>query len=242
MNSNGEREDENLKNDVNEQDNKTYSYSNSYEQWNYEQSNSTQDIFSNQNMTNMSSGFYTGNQQDNQENGSFYTNNQNQMYQNNTFSNYGNQWNGGNTGDYNGMNQNLQYNSNSYTGYSTNSDGSPYGISALCVSIVSLLLSVCFGGYIGIISLIFGIVSIKRNERLKALGITGIVLSAIAVVVSLIVTILLVIGIFVKEEGMREYRDYYGTWNACVVYETHLQEAGDKECISLGIYTNLNND
>lgn len=59
-------------------------------------------------------------------------------------------------------------------------------IVALIISIISILLSCCGGGILGIVSIILGIVVITKEENGKGMAIAGIVISSIALLISII--------------------------------------------------------
>lgn len=69
-------------------------------------------------------------------------------------------------------------------------------IASLVIGIVSLLLACCYGGFIGLISLIFGIIALSTGQS-KGQAIAGIVLSVLAIMIS---SITLLFGISLLNE------------------------------------------
>lgn len=87
-----------------------------------------------------------------------------------------------------------------------------FAISSLVIGIISFSGVCCFGGVLGIIGLVLGIISLKKKEDAKAFSIVGIVLS----VCSLIITILAIfVGVLMGLSnavlsGEPPYSDDYG--------------------------------
>lgn len=58
-------------------------------------------------------------------------------------------------------------------------------IASFIIGLLSFLLSCCYGGFLGILSLIFGILALSKKQS-KGFSISGIILSSLAVIISLI--------------------------------------------------------
>ena len=63
------------------------------------------------------------------------------------------------------------------------------GIASMVVGIIALLLSCCYGGLLGIIGLILGIIVVTKSDSKKGIAITGIITSGIALLISFILLI-----------------------------------------------------
>ena len=63
------------------------------------------------------------------------------------------------------------------------------GIASMVVGIIALLLSCCYGGFLGIIGLILGIIVVTKSDSKKGIAITGIITSGIALLISFILLI-----------------------------------------------------
>lgn len=68
--------------------------------------------------------------------------------------------------------------------------GNGLGIASLVIGIISLLLSCCYGGVIGVVGIILGIIAISKNNSQKGIAIGGIVTSAIAIAITVFMLIL----------------------------------------------------
>lgn len=58
-------------------------------------------------------------------------------------------------------------------------------VASMVIGIVSLLLSCCYGGFLGLIGLILGIIAISKGQK-KGMAITGIITSVIAMIITII--------------------------------------------------------
>lgn len=63
------------------------------------------------------------------------------------------------------------------------------GIASMIIGIISLLLSCCYGGFLGIVGLILGIIAMTKSDSKKGTAIAGIITSGIAVLMSVILLI-----------------------------------------------------
>lgn len=74
-------------------------------------------------------------------------------------------------------------------------------VASFVVSLVSIFTSCCFGGVLGILSLILGCISLARKEDGKPYAILGIAISVISMVITILIIVfgVLVAGDFVSE-------------------------------------------
>lgn len=63
------------------------------------------------------------------------------------------------------------------------------GIASMVLGIIALLLSCCYGGFLGIIGLILGIIVVTKQDVKKGTAIAGIITSGIALLLTLILLI-----------------------------------------------------
>lgn len=63
-----------------------------------------------------------------------------------------------------------------------------FAIAALVIGIIALLGSCCYGGLLGILGVIFGIVALK-NDQSKGMSIAGIATSAVAFVITVVIVV-----------------------------------------------------
>ena len=68
--------------------------------------------------------------------------------------------------------------------------GNGLGTASLVIGIISLLLSCCYGGVIGVVGIILGVIAISKNNSQKGTAIGGIVTSAIALAITIFMVIL----------------------------------------------------
>lgn len=64
-----------------------------------------------------------------------------------------------------------------------------FAVTSLVLGIVSFLGSCCYGGLLGVIGLVFGVLSIAQGQK-KTMAIWGIVLSSLSIVITLFVVII----------------------------------------------------
>ena len=129
----------------------------------------------------------------------------------NTF-NYGGQYqpqggNGQNTFNYGGEYQpqgNMA--GQRYSKGKQTSSPSGLAIASFVVGLISVLISCCFGGVLGFVSLILGIVSLVRKENGKGFSIAGIILSVISILITILTVMLMVIG-WISTDEMEGYDD-----------------------------------
>lgn len=62
------------------------------------------------------------------------------------------------------------------------------GIASMIIGIIALLLSCCYGGWLGIVGLILGIIGINKADTKKATSLVGIITSSVAILISLVMT------------------------------------------------------
>lgn len=74
-------------------------------------------------------------------------------------------------------------------------------IITLVLGIISVLISCCGAGYIGIAGVIIGIIALKKEKK-NVMSIIGIVLSGIAIIVSFIITIVFGVSFFSGRQGV----------------------------------------
>lgn len=70
-------------------------------------------------------------------------------------------------------------------------------VASMVIGIISFLLSCCYGGILGIIGLILGIVSVAGHKGGKGMAIAGIIMSALSIAITLLT---LLIGISALDE------------------------------------------
>lgn len=63
------------------------------------------------------------------------------------------------------------------------------GIASMVIGIIALLLSCCYGGFLGIIGLILGIIVVTKQDTEKGTAIAGIITSSVAIIISIVMLI-----------------------------------------------------
>lgn len=155
-----------------------------------------------------------------------YETEQNGNTQGNQYNN-AQQKNGSDRGEYQSSGENYSY-AGAYE-VPEQEKGSGFAISALIISIISLLFSCCCGGVLGIISLILGIVSLSAKEKRKGIAIFSLVLSVLSIIITAF-TIFLSVG-FIKGMESGEYTKY--------IEELAVSETGE-DIFSEAIYMEEN--
>lgn len=64
-------------------------------------------------------------------------------------------------------------------------------IAALIIGIAAIVLSCCYGGFIGVVGIILGIVHLRKTSAGKGMAIAGIIMSAVGLIISLVWIIIL---------------------------------------------------
>ncbi len=73
-------------------------------------------------------------------------------------------------------------------------------ITTLVIGIIAVLVSCCGGGFIGIVSIITGVIALKKEKK-NAMSIIGLVLSCLAVFISLVMGIVLLVSVFTRKDS-----------------------------------------
>lgn len=180
-------------------------YNNQYEQQNYNNGYPQQDYSQPHNDYNNQ---YSQPQQPIQDN---YSNQYNQTQQQ-VQDNYSNQYQqyDGRPQQYNAPYYNQQYPSYEYLENENGSKG--FAITSMILGICSLCLSCCvwfITFFTSIAGLVFGIVSLKKNESGRGMAIAGIILSGVALLFSIVTGIIVIATMAEAGSLYSSYYDYY---------------------------------
>ena len=67
-----------------------------------------------------------------------------------------------------------------------NQGGKGLAIASMVIGIISLLISCCYGGFLGVIALILGIISLATRRNGKGMAIAGVITSVIAIIITVV--------------------------------------------------------
>jgi hypothetical protein len=90
-----------------------------------------------------------------------------------------------------------------------------FAIASLVIGIIALLGSCCYGGLLGILGIIFGIIAIKQSQN-QGMSIAGIATSAVALLIT--ITIIVVGIVFVANPDLQQSLE-----NAATATEQSIQ-------------------
>lgn len=97
-------------------------------------------------------------------------------------------------------------------------------IAALVLGICSVALSFAFGGLLGVLGLIFGIIALKKNQS-KGMALTGIITGAVGILIGLIFLVIFSIAIALGvQEGQQNSEVQSNASNALKYIEVYSAE------------------
>ncbi len=92
-----------------------------------------------------------------------------------------------------------------------------FGLAGLIVSIISLCMACCMGGFLGVIGFVLGLIGVTRKDKKKGTSIAAIIISVISVLFSTIFLICILLGVslpfvgkpldYLSDSGISSYID-----------------------------------